>query len=559
MRPPRQEMVAGPEKLLVEVCLNDCTPILLISTGPNIEQKIIRFFKNYLVKSNRHAPLFHLNCFVYRVMERIIRNQLRSIPGVVTIYLSHGLAIGELYPGLSDFDLIVVFESSDNLNFYKAIEQRWHSLRRFFPVNDLSSFTIREFQQWQEIGRVWDPREELAHWRCIYGEDLRKVEWELDSEQGELDRLRYALAHFQNLMKVAIKEEKVSPWFVIDARRQLYKSFCGTVLPLDRKYLAIRKQRERLTAWISDHNEFNSVKDLLQMHRARFFTGNVSSLRSPVAALALKSLNEVLRQRLRLIKTSPPKRFSGPFLPLSNHIEAESRANAISSNLIDMQEEAIDSIMLFSTGSTRGYALFVILKDELSHDQFERFLVDIRSVFRVFDDPWFNEHFPAGIPLVCSKSTFAGLLLTADPALNYFHAHQRVLFGRNHFPHDLVKELNGEGVHLTKEALKQEHLTLSLHLHQIYLNKLKPALYDLVTCYLPRLVLKYQTGCTAQTAEEAVYHYARTQPIEKSSIPKGFMDRYAGKDVDTLKRMMSDSVFDEVWSFICDEFERLRL
>jgi hypothetical protein len=524
-----------------------------------IERKVVRVFKNYLVKSNRQAPLFHLNCRVYWVMERIIKNQFRSVPGIVAIYLSHGLAYGELYPGRSDFDLIVVFEELDTINFYKALGQTWLLLKRFFPVNDLSIFSIQEFQQWQEIGQVWDPREELAHWRCIYGKDIRKVEWDTASEQGELDRLQYALGHFQNLMKVAIKEEKASPWFVIDARRQLYKSFCGTVLPLDQKYLTIQKQRERLTAWINDHGEFNPVKDLLKMYETRFFTGNVSTLRLSVAALALKSLNEVLKKRLRFLRALfPPKRFSGPYLPLANNIEAESRAVAISSNLIKMQEEAIESIMLSSTGSIRGYALFVILKDEVPHDQFEQFLVDLRSIYRVFDDPWFNEHFPAGIPFVCSKRTFLGHLLTANSVMSYFHAHRRILFGRDLYSHIPEMEPNADGSHLTEEDLKRERLMLSLHLHQIYLNKLKPALYDLVTCYLPRLVLKYETGCTPQTAEEAVYHYTKTRR-SKGNIPKGFMDQYAGKNVDTLKRTMSDDVFDEVWSFIQHEITRLQL
>jgi hypothetical protein len=525
-----------------------------------IERKVVRVFKSYLVKSNRQAPLFHLNCKVYWVMERIIRNQLSSVPGIVAIYLSHGLAMGELYPGLSDFDLIVVFEESDNLSFYKALGQRWLLLKRFFPVSDLSTFTKQEFQQWQEIGQVWDPREELAHWRCIYGEDIRQVEWDTDSEQGEQDRLQYALGHFQNLMKVVIKEEMVSPWFVIDARRQLYKSFCGTVLPLDRKYLTIQKQRERLKAWINDRGEFNPIKDLLKMYETRFFTGNVSSLRLSVSALALKSLNKVLKKRLRFIRALfPPKRFSGPFLPIPNHIEAESKAVAISSNLVKMQEEAIESIMLSSTGSVRGYALFVILKDDLPRDQLEQFLVDLRSIHRVFDDPWFNEHFPAGIPFVCSKSMFLGRLLTDNSVMSYFHAHRRVLFGRDLYSHILEKEPNADGSHLTEEELKRERLMLSLHLHQIYLNKLKPALYDLVTCYLPRLVLKYKTGCTPQTAEEAVYHYSETKLIKKGNIPKGFMAQYAGKDVDALKRTMSDDVFGEVWSFIQYEIQRLQL
>ena len=56
-----------------------------------MERKIVKASKNYLVKSNRLAPLYYLNRKVYRVMERIIKNQLSVVPGIVAIYLSHGL------------------------------------------------------------------------------------------------------------------------------------------------------------------------------------------------------------------------------------------------------------------------------------------------------------------------------------------------------------------------------------------------------------------------------------------------------------------------------------
>jgi hypothetical protein len=91
------------------------------------------------------------------------------------------------------------------------------------------------------------------------------------------------------------------------------------------------------------------------------------------------------------------------------------------------------------------------------------------------------------------------------------------------------------------------------------LNKLKPALYDLVTCYLPRLVLKYRTGCVPKTAEEAVFHYAETEPAERGDILKDFLAKYGGINLDRLKRTMSDDVFDEMWPFLRYEIQRLKL
>lgn len=523
------------------------------------KRKIVKACQRYLVESNRLVPLYYVNRAAYGVMERIICNRLSRVQGVVSIYLSHGLAVGELYPGLSDFDLVVIFDESKIPGFYQELRQRWRKLVQLFPVSDISLFTIEEFDQWQETGGVWwDPREELAHWRLIHGEELRHSAWDTTGEQGALDRLRYSLGHFQNLIQVAIKEERVTPWFAIVARRQLYKSFCGSVLPLDPQYLTIRKQRNRLSAWIEDHGAPGPVKDLVKMYEDRFYSGIVSTLRYSAAALALTNLDKTWsKQTSRSRASFPPKEFSGPGLPSATIADVEKRASALADNLVKIQGEALESIMLSSTGSARGYALFVIIKDGLSPEQVKQFLVDIRAIFRVFDDPWFNEHFPEGIPFICSRRTFRGRLQITGAVLNYFHAHRRVLYGSDLYSRFLETQPDMDANSSREEELVQERLMLSLYLHQAYLGRLKPALYDLVTCYMPRLVLQQRRGLSPATAEEAVFHYAELEPGEKSSIPKSVMDKYGGMDVDELNRSMSDGVFAELWPFLWKEVRRL--
>ena len=532
---------------------------MLILSAKNT-RKFVKACQRYLVESNRLAPLFHLNCAVYGVMERIINSQLSRVPGVVSIYLIHSAAVGELFPGLSDFDVRVVFDRSALPGFYRALRQRWLRLVQVFPVSHISLFTREEFEQWQETGWVWwDPREELAHWRLLHGEELRRDSWDTAGEQGSLDRLRYSMSHFQELMQVVVKEERISPWFAIVARRQLYKSFCGTVVMLDPKYQAIRKQRDRLTAWIEDHGASGPVIDLVEMHKARFYSGTVSTLRCSAAALALSFLDEAWRERSSGPSRAlfPPQEFPGPDLPNANIAEAKERALAFSDSLVKLQGEAIESIMLSSTGSIRGYALFVIIKDDLSPGQVEQFLVDTRAILRVYDDPWFNEHFPEGIPFICSRSTFLGRLQVTSSVLNYFHAHRCVLYGSDLYTRFLETRSGGTVQCSREEELRRERLMLSLYLHQVYLDRLKPALYDLATCYLPRLTLQHRRGMSPATAEEAIFHYARLESGEKGDIPQSVMEKYGGMDVDALNHSMSDSAFEELWPFLRSEIRGL--
>ena len=78
-----------------------------------LQHKIVQRGKEYLVRTSRHAPLHYINSRIYDAMQLVIRTRLAGVRGVRAIYLCHGLAAGECYPGLSDFDLAVVFDDPD--------------------------------------------------------------------------------------------------------------------------------------------------------------------------------------------------------------------------------------------------------------------------------------------------------------------------------------------------------------------------------------------------------------------------------------------------------------
>jgi hypothetical protein len=73
---------------------------------------LLRRVRRYLIHSNRYEPLYAINCGIYRALGRIVKDVYARLPGVQAIYMAHGQAIGELYPGLSDFDVAIVFDAS---------------------------------------------------------------------------------------------------------------------------------------------------------------------------------------------------------------------------------------------------------------------------------------------------------------------------------------------------------------------------------------------------------------------------------------------------------------
>jgi hypothetical protein len=520
----------------------------------SMRRAIVEGGRDYLVWSNQFAPLYVLNKAAYAGMEQLICMRMRKIPGVCTIYLTHGLALGECYPGLTDFDLVVLFEATDRLTFYETFRRHWGALKRFLPVSDVLLVTKSDFETWQRLGGGWDPLDEVWHWICLWGNDLRCHPLNRDTQNAAMDRLRYGLGHFQNLIQVAIKEEHISPIFAIVARRQIYKCFWASVLAMDRRYLDIPNQQERVAAWIQDHGEPEPVLELLRMYQKRFHQGPVSRVRFSAGALAYQVMNEAIaRMPCAYQPLRPPLSLNEPSIPIANHREVEERAWTMSASTLEMIGDRVESIVLSSTGSVRGYALYIVLRDDLKACEVEEALVDLRAIHRVFDDPWFNEHFPAGIPILCSRTMFLARLQTGRSSLHYFHAYRRVLHGKDFYAEALQPQPDVASENLTREDMMRERLIFSLNLHQIYLGRLKPALYDFVTLYYLRMALQQETGYAPATAEEAVFHYARRFNGKYGEFLQRFMEQYRGKDLNALQRTMSNQVFAEVWPFFQQE------
>jgi hypothetical protein len=219
----------------------------------------------------------------------------------------------------------------------------------------------------------------------------------------------------------------------------------------------------------------------------------------------------------------------------------------------EMMEDKLESVILSSTGSVRGYSIYIVLRDGLPADEIASALRDIRAVHRVFDDPWFNEHFPAGIPTVCSSSMFLARLQTGRSSLHYFETFRRVLFGRDLYADAMLQD---EASIDHESDWRRERLLYSLHLHQVYLARIKPALHDYVTFYFPRLMIQRRTGTVPATAEEAVSEYPRMEDVPEPRVPAEMLEKFRGMDLDALLKTMSRESFAEMWPLLSQGLHR---
>lgn len=517
---------------------------------PRLQRRIVDNAKHYLVRSSRHDPLRYINGRIYDAMELVIRTRLGSVQGVRAIYLCHGLASGECYPGLSDFDLAVVFDDPDPAQFYARFRRRWGSLKRYLPIADLSLMTVTEFERWQEIGGGWDPLDEVRHWQLLTGTELRHAEADLDGDAASMDRMQWAVGHFQNLIGVAIKEEQKSPLMAIVARRQLHKCFWNATLAMHRKYMAIPTHRARVSAWIADHGTSDAVDALQRMYAARFTKGPVTTLRLDATALAWQRLDQELSREPLLQRPLPLPVLAGNPVPIVNLAQVDERMTAYRDSLLEMITDEVESIVVSSTGTARGYAFYIVLRDGLTADQITSVLRDVRAVHRVFDDPWFNEHFPAGVPIVCSRNMFLARLQTGRSSLHYFHFFRRVLHGADLYAEARDASTEPMPPDMHRHDWERERLVYSLSLHQIYLARLKPALHDYVTFYYPRLALQQERDSAPATAEEAVAAFDARHRDSGSSLPQEMLAEYTGKDLDVLLRTMPLDTFERAWPLV---------
>jgi hypothetical protein len=314
--------------------------------------------------------------------------------------------------------------------------------------------------------------------------------------------------------------------------------------------MKISKHRARVRAWIADHGTVGPVAALQKMYHSRFTSGPVTTLRFDVTVLAWELLDKALASEPLLRRPLPLPVLTGTQIPISNAAQVEERMTAYRDSLLEMIADEIESIVVSSTGTVRGYALYIVLRDGLTPERIVSALRDIRAVHRVFDDPWFNEHFPAGVPIVCSRNMFLARLQTGRSSLHYFHFFRHVLHGSDLYADARERANRDEPSDTHRHDWERERLIYSLNLHQIFLARLKPALHDYVTFYYPRLALQRDTDSAPATAEEAVVEYSARHAGPEGQAPAAMLSEYHGKDLDLLLRTMPLDAFTRAWPML---------
>ncbi len=456
---------------------------------------------------------------------------------MVTAYLAHGRAIGELFPGLSDFDLILIYDPAQNSSFVSEVRSVWNRTRQLIPVRDVSLMSRDDFNSWQQHGGGMDPLDELKHWILLSGKELRSSSTlALESKVAERDRQRYAFAGYHRLLRCALKDEANIHFLTITLRRQIYKSFCSSVLPLERKYLAIQLQAERLRQWGIDSGQREIVERLLSLKKARFHTGEVSRLSFDAAAHAYRALDEAAKLPQQFGTSS--RLAQGPLRPIFNSKEIEARARRFTNELTRQFSDRFFGGYIVGNGSPRGYVLQLVLREGLSHHEIVETMRHTHEIFRLFDDPWYNEHFPVGVPFIMSQAMWKRALELWSFYGDFWTRHPIVVFGER------ILHTMTPLDEITFDDLEGERAALARYYQQTRMEASRPALFDFLTLHFPRYLSKKFEGVVPTTNEEAAAEVERIRSPHADAI-RECLEKYRTLDIDSILREIPISLINE--------------
>jgi hypothetical protein len=127
--------------------------------------------RTIVVRTNPFPPFNRLNRLPYALAIRRIMRLAESFPGIVSVYLRHGLTRSDWEPGLSDIDFTIVLSGDQSaLQEYETVQNfmaAYRALKRWFPMlgeveilsekccSAWSRFSIRGF--------------EAGEWRLLHG------------------------------------------------------------------------------------------------------------------------------------------------------------------------------------------------------------------------------------------------------------------------------------------------------------------------------------------------------------------------------------------------------
>jgi hypothetical protein len=131
-----------------------------------------------LVVATSVGPVAWLYRGIYHLAVALALRVLRRYPAVRAVYTRHGYAHGDILPGVSDIDLIIIADGADPS--HSAYERDWTRFERLVPLLE----TVRNhFWDVRFIHRAiahdwmlhWNWSDAHRHWRLLHGNDLRET------------------------------------------------------------------------------------------------------------------------------------------------------------------------------------------------------------------------------------------------------------------------------------------------------------------------------------------------------------------------------------------------
>lgn len=162
--------------------------------------RALPYFKMYLIKTvnilGQLSILKLLFSSVYRAYLRFIVNKLKTLDGVLSIYLKGSMADESFVPGLSDIDLAIIINHQESIGTLKKIKfildlHRASYLIRFFNIlGEVEIFTQKELTS--KLSQTY-----INHfnWRLFWGKDFS-----LNKEAlSRVENISFALFLYNNL------------------------------------------------------------------------------------------------------------------------------------------------------------------------------------------------------------------------------------------------------------------------------------------------------------------------------------------------------------------------
>lgn len=236
-----------------------------------------RILQNFVVRTN-FWPFSWAYRIYYACAINIIAYVLGRQRGIVSVYLIAGMAAGEYIYGLSDIDLIVIFE--DNAESKERIDRLYEKLSRLIPVlknDERSIYGIKEIRRSYKQGGAFSLKYKVfteckKKGRLLCGIDILRDFKELDARQRNefvLGQLGFIWSIFLKnfLMKDKISDALTRNYFCYKLTSDSCKAFISAS---NKREIFNRREALKCAEGYLDEEQNAHIKKIKGLFKKRF-------------------------------------------------------------------------------------------------------------------------------------------------------------------------------------------------------------------------------------------------------------------------------------------------